>query len=94
MDDPNVNQLFQKNVLDEFSITYVGTCSLHIVNSVFGKAVKSLKESAVNLDGYSGVFTRYSFLFFFENSQSEQYNICHETTEVYAKMMKKDFETG
>ena len=48
--DTNVNLLFQKKLKEEFSIIEVGTCPLHIVKNVFGKTVKWLKESIVDLD--------------------------------------------
>ena len=34
----------------QFSIIEVGTCPLHIVNNAFGKAVKALNASIVDLD--------------------------------------------
>ena len=48
---------------------------MYIVNSVSGKAAKSLKESGVDLDG-----TSIDFHFFFKHSatQSEQYSDCHK----------------
>ena len=48
--DTNVNLLFKKKLKEEFSIIEVGTCPLHIVKNVFGKTVKWLKESIVDLD--------------------------------------------
>ena len=50
MDDPNVNLLFKDKLKEELSITEVGTCPLHNVNNAFGKALKALKESIVDLD--------------------------------------------
>ena len=48
--DTNVNLLFKKKLKEEFSIIEVGICPLHIVKNVFGKTVKWLKESIVDLD--------------------------------------------
>ena len=50
MDDPNLNLLFQNKLRYQFSIIDVGKCILHIINSAFGKAVNSLRESVVDLD--------------------------------------------
>ena len=50
LDGPNVNLPFQSKLSDEFSVIDVGTCTLHIVKSAFGKGVKSLRESVVDLD--------------------------------------------
>jgi hypothetical protein len=47
---PNVNLLFKNKLTEEFLIIEVGTCPLHIVNNAFGKAVKALKGSIVDLD--------------------------------------------
>ena len=50
MDGSYVNLLFQNKLRHELSIIDIGTWPLYIVNSAFGKANKSLKESVVNLD--------------------------------------------
>ena len=76
MDCPNKNLLFQDS--DEFPIIDIVTYAQHIVNSMFGKAIKSLKESVIDLDGMTN-----DFYFFFKYSAAwrEQYPACHEITD-------------
>ena len=50
MNGSYVNLLFQNKLRHELSIIDIGACPLYIVNSAFGKANKSLKESVVNSD--------------------------------------------
>ena len=89
MDGHNEDLLFRNKLRDEFSIKYIGICPLHVVNSAFGKVVKSLKESVVNLNGMAIDFhfvKQYA-------AQREQHTACHEITGVTAKMVEKDVET-
>ena len=90
IDGPNVNLLFQNKLCNEFCIIHVGTCPLHNVNSALGKAVKSLKESVVDLYGMTIDFC---FSFKYSAGHSEQYTACHEITGVNAKMLEKHCET-
>ena len=73
----------------QFSIIEVGTCPLHIVNNAFGKAVKALNASIVDLDKMAIDFYFFSSI----RLQGEQYIACHEITGVTAKMMEKHFQT-
>lgn len=89
MDGANVNLLFQSKFRDELSIRYFNTCPLHIGTSAFGKAVKSLKESVVNLDGMAIDF---HFVKYFA-APREQYTTCHEIIIFTAKIVEKHLET-
>lgn len=90
MDGPNVNLSFQNKLLKEITIITVGTCSLHGVNSGFGKAVKSLKEGVADFDQMALDF---NFFFKYSASRREQYSKCFEITGVISKMLEKHCES-
>ena len=90
MDGPNVNLLFQTKLLAQVNIITVGTCSLHTVNTGFGKAVLSLKETVTDFDQMAIDF---HFFFKYSAARREQYSKCDEITGVVVKMMERHCES-
>ena len=90
MDGPNVNILFENKILKELSIITLGTCCLHIASNGFGKAIRSLKESVVDLDELA---IDLHFFFKYSAVRREKYMKCHEITGVVVKMMERHCTT-
>ena len=84
MDGPNVNLLFKNKLKEEFSITEVGTCPLHIVSSALEECIVDLGEVAIDF---------HFFFFKYSAARREQYTTCHEITGETAKMMEKHCST-
>jgi hypothetical protein len=90
MDGPNVNLLFQTNLLKEVKIVKMGSCPLHTVNTGFGKAVLALKTTVADFDQVA-----IDFHFFFKHSAArrEQFVKCEELTGEVVKMMERHCES-
>ena len=90
MDGPKVNLLFEKMLLKEVPLVRLGSCSLHTVNTGFGKALLSLKECVTDFDQLAIDF---HFFFKYSAARREQYRKCEEITGLVIKMMERHCES-
>ena len=68
MDGPNFNKKFERMLQKEFTgkgirFSMVYSCPLHTTNNAFGKLLRGLKESGIDLDQFAiDVYTSFSRL--------------------------------
>ena len=89
MDGPSVNQLFEKNLRQNFiensnsEFLQLGTCSLHPVHTAFKKGISELDFP------FESFFHDLSFYFHLSSARREDYKSIEKITEVTAVYVKK-----